>query len=154
MSEVVKTDMALEKVILPIVEGLGYLFVGLQYFQQGRHSMIRVYIDKEGGVNAEDCERVSRQVDAALEVEAPVRGEYLLEVSSPGLDRLLFTPEQFSGYLGKQVAVRLSVPRDGQKNFKGWIQSVDGEDISIRVEERILTLPFADIAEARLIPEW
>lgn len=147
-------DRALEKIILPIVEGLGCRFVGLQYFQQGKHSLVRLYIDKEGGVNIDDCERVSHQVNATLGVESPIRGDYLLEVSSPGLDRLLFTPEQFNEFLGKEVVIRLIVPMKGKRNLKGLIHSVEGDAIVIKHEGEILALSFADIAEARLVPEW
>lgn len=149
-----RVNEALENVIVPIVEGFGYEFVGLQYFPQGKHSLLRLFVDKQGGITVEDCERVSRQVNAALSVESPVKEDYLLEVSSPGLDRLLFTPSQFGEFVGKQVAIRLSVPLEGKRNWKGRIDSVQTETVSLKLDEGSVTLSFADIAEARLVPEW
>jgi len=145
---------ALEEIILPIVEGLGFTWVGLQYFPQGRHSILRLYVDKPGGIVIEDCEKVSRQVNAALEIENPLKGDYTLEVSSPGLDRLLFSPEQCREQVGKLVTVRLIAPIAGKRNFKGRLLSVEGEKICILADQGAVTLSFREISEARLAPEW
>ncbi len=105
----------LKAMLLPVVEGLGYMFWGLDYLSQGKHSTIRLYIDSEEGVKLEDCEKVSRQVSGVLDVEDPIQGEYVLEVSSPGIDRPLYTLEQFTRYVGEEVAVRLRVPFEGRR---------------------------------------
>lgn len=171
----------LESLIEPVVEGLGYLYVGIQQFPQGKHSLIRLYIDKpkaltkamleaeveaeakpeieakpgRAGVTVEDCELVSRQVGAVLEVELPQIAQYTLEVSSPGLDRILFRPEQFREYLGKQISVHLNVAINGQRNFKGILKDVQSSVICIEsVAQGLLTLSLTDIHEARLVPEW
>lgn len=145
---------ALETVILPIVNGLGLIWVGLQYFPQGKHSLLRLYVDKLGGVSCEDCKCVSRQVNAVLSVEDLIKGDYLLEVSSPGLDRLLFTLAQCKEHVGKRVAVRLIAPVEGKRNFKGKLQ-VEGEQIGVQLDNNdLVTFPFIDIEEARLVPEW
>lgn len=144
----------LEKVILPIVSGFGYTWVGLQYFPQGKRSILRLYIDKPGGVTLDDCERVSRQVDAVLEVENPIKGDFTLEVSSPGIDRILFTVAQYEEYIGKDISVRMNVPIEGRRNFKGKLQSVQNDNICILSEGKEITLSFIDISEARLVPEW
>ena len=146
----------LEKLIEPIVKGLGYDYVGLQLFPQGKHSIIRLYIDKKpGGVTVDDCSQVSRQAMALLEVEAPETAQYSLEVSSPGLDRILFTPEQFREYLGKQVSIHLNVAINGQRNFKGTLKDVQSSVICIESSnQELITFSFTDIHEARLIPEW
>lgn len=151
---VMRKVAALEKTIVPLVEGLGYEFVGLQVFPQGRRSLIRLFIDKQGGVNIDDCERVSRQVNAVLGVESPISEDYLLEVSSPGLDRLLFTADQLGHFLGKQVVIRLSVPMAGKRNFTGLIESVHEDMICIQTEGQTIKFSFSDVAEARLVPEW
>ena len=110
---------ALENLIAPIVGSLGLTWVGLQYFPQGKRSVLRLFIDKPGGLSVEDCGRVSRQVDTVLSVEKPITGEYTLEVSSPGLDRLLFSLEQCHEQIGKIVSVQLVAPKAGARNFKG-----------------------------------
>ena len=145
--------LELEKIILPVVIGLGYSFVGLQHFSQGKHSTIRLYIDKPNGVTIDDCERVSRQVNAALEVE-PSYQEIMLEVSSPGVDRLLFTPAQFREFVGKEVSIRLRVPVDGKRNYKGILKEVGMESVGIEINEETVKLSFTDIIEARLVPVW
>lgn len=145
---------ALEAVIIPVVTGLGYAFVGLQQFPQGRHSLLRLYIDKPGGVTLEDCAGVSRQVDAVLEVEGITH--YDLEVSSPGLDRVLFTEQQMLEHLGKKVSVRLNLPIEGKRNYQGTLEDVQQGRLFIKVgkEEVQTELSFADIHEVRLVPEW
>jgi len=148
---------ALEKVILPVVNGFGYQWVGLQYFPQGKKSILRLYIDKPGGIMLEDCAEVSRQVDAVLGVENLIKGEYTLEVSSPGLDRLLFTPAQCAEFIGRKVSIRLVAPMEGKRNFKGDLQSVKDDALCILTEgtdRKEITLSFTDIDEARLVPEW
>lgn len=146
---------ALEKVIQPIVNGYGCTWVGLQYFPQGRKTLLRLYIDKQpNGVSLEDCERVSRQVDAVLAVEDLIKGEYTLEVSSPGLDRLLFNVEQCQAYIGKEVAVRLGISLMGQRNFKGQLAGVEGDNLRVLVEGKEVVFSFIDIDEIRLVPQW
>ena len=139
-----------------VVTSLGYTFVGLECLQEGRgRSLIRLYIDKPDGVTLEDCALVSRQVDAVMEVEAPIQGGYTLEVSSPGIDRKLFRPEDFKTYLGSLVKVRLLAKIGDRRNFKGRIHAVEEESVSIMLEEgTIITFSFADIVEARLVPQW
>jgi ribosome maturation factor RimP len=144
----------LEKVILPIVSGFGYTWVGLQYFPQGKRSILRLYIDKPGGITLDDCERVSRQVDAVLNVENTIKGDFTLEVSSPGIDRILFTAAQCEEYIGKDISVRMNVPIEGRRNFKGKLQSVQNDRLCILSEGKEITLSFIDISEARLVPEW
>lgn len=149
-----RRQLALEKVILPVVNNFGYEFVGLEYVPQPKRPVIRLYIDKPGGVTADDCERVNRQVNAILSVEAGVNGDYALEVSSPGLDRLLFTEKQFAEQVGKNVTIRLLVPIDGRKNFTGKLETVQAGQIGLQVDEEKITFPFVDIDRARVVPEW
>ena len=148
-----RTD-ALEKVISPIVEGMSFQWIGIQYFPQGRRSILRLFIDKPGGVSIDDIAKVSRQVNAALSVETLITEEYTLEVSSPGLDRVLFTPAQCSDHIGKLVSIRLVVPIEGKRNFKGRLHNVEGDRICILLEDGEKTFSFPDVDEARLVPEW
>lgn len=144
---------ALEGLIAPLVQGLGFQWVGLQYFPQGRHSILRVYLDKPGGVTLEDCTRVSRQIQAALSVEDLLTSDPILEVSSPGLDRLLFNAQQCCDHMGRRIAVRLAEPVAGKRNFKGVLESVEGDTLFILVEdEGRKAFAFSEIDEVRLAP--
>lgn len=109
----------LQGLLAPVVEALGYQCWGIEFLSQGRHSLLRVYIDHADGILIDDCEKVSRQLSGVLDVEDPISDEYTLEVSSPGMDRPLFTLEQFSAHVGEQVKIRLRTPFDGRRNFRG-----------------------------------
>lgn len=150
-----RRNEALESVIAPIVDNLGLTWVGLQYLPQGKHSVLRLFIDKPGGVTIADCEKVTRQVNTVMSVESPISSEYTLEVSSPGMDRLFFSVEQCRAYVGKKVSVQLTVPDvSGKRNFKGELTRAEDEKVSIRVEEQELIFNFDDIHEMRLVPVW
>lgn len=150
-----KQKIALEKVISPLVEALGFTWVGLQYFPAGRRSILRLFVDKPGGLTIDECALVSRQINAALSVENFWKDEAAtLEVSSPGLDRVLFTPEQCLEQLGKLITVRVLVPRLGQKNFKGIVKRVEGNTLCLLVDESEVVFTFTEISEARVVPLW
>ena len=114
---------------------------------------MRIYIDKADGIDVEDCEAVSRQVSAILDVEDPLPGHYTLEVSSPGLDRTLTKPAHFERFMGEDVRVKLRFPLDGRRNFKGALKSVDEDNIEVEVDGESHSLPLATIESARLVPQ-
>ena len=145
----------LTSLIEPVVAGLGYELLGIEYISQGRHSVLRIYIDSEQGILLADCERVSRQVSGVLDVEEPLKGQYTLEVSSPGTDRPLFKIEHYARYIGHRMYVRLRRPQDGQRNFRGVLEVLDDESILLRDAEngQVYKLAFADIDKANLEPE-
>ncbi|MEJ2360466.1 MAG: ribosome maturation factor RimP [Gammaproteobacteria bacterium] len=138
----------------PTVSALGYELLGVEYLAQGKHSRLRLYIDAPSGIGLEDCENVSHQVSGILDVEDPIRGQYSLEVSSPGLDRPLFTVAHYAQFEGHTVKLRLHQPRDGQRNFHGRIASVKDGQIYISMDDGIqLALSIEDIEKANLVPE-
>ena len=142
-------------IIEPVVTGLGYEFVGAEYLPQGKHSLLRVYIDKpENGVSVDDCALVSRQISGVLDVEDPISGQYSLEISSPGLDRLLFTPQQFEPFVGYEVKLRLSKPLLERRKLTAVILGVEGDSIKLEFETEEVQLAFADIEQARLVPKF
>ena len=140
-----------QELVQPAVETLGYELVGIEYLSQGKHSLLRVYIDSEDGINLDDCERVSHQVSGLLDVEDVIHGHYNLEVSSPGLDRPLFTKEQFQRYIGKEVNIRLSIAQQGRKKFKGILRGIDDTNVFLHVDEEEISLPFNAIEKANLV---
>lgn len=142
----------LNNVIAPAVAALGYEFVGCQYYQ-GHRGLLRVYIDGENGITVHDCEQASRQISAVLDVEDPIEGRYDLEVSSPGSDRPLFTVEQFRRFLGRQVRIRLFIPRNDRRNYKGVLEAVTEEAITVIGDGETWNLPLIDIEKANLVPD-
>ena len=146
----------LEELIRPVVEGLGFEFWGMEYLSLGKDSVLRIFIetDAEKGIDVEDCARVSRQVSSILDVEDPITGEYNLEVSSPGLDRPLFSLAQYQAYIGSVVSLRLRVPFDGRRKFKGQLMGIESEDIVIRVDQEEYLLPIDLIDKANVVPQF
>lgn len=143
----------LRKMLEPVVEGLGYELTDLEVKVGGRDSVLRLFIDRPEGVGLSDCETVSRQVSATLDVEDPLPGHYALEVSSPGLDRRLTKFEHFQRFTGQTVRVKLRFPLDGRRNYRGALKSATREDIEVEVDGETFRLPLATIESARLVPD-
>jgi len=146
------TSEELIQLLEPTVEGLGYELSDLELKLGGRDGVIRVYIDKPDGIGLEDCETVSRQISAVLDVEDPIPGHYVLEVSSPGLDRRLTKVEHFQRFTGETVKVKLRFPLEGRRNYRGQLMTVDEESIEVEVDGQSHRVPIATIASARLVP--
>jgi ribosome maturation factor RimP len=143
----------LEDILRPVVEGLGYEFWGIEYRSKGYQSMLRVFIDDaEKGIGIDDCEKVSRQISGVMDVEDPIQTEYTLEVSSPGMDRPLFRPEQYQAFVGHQVQIRLRMAFEGRRKFQGLIKGVEGDDVVVVVDDHEYLLPFDSIEKAQIIP--
>ena len=145
----------LMRLLEPTISAMGYELLGLEYLGQGKHSRLRLYIDGPNGIGLDDCEAVSHQASGILDVEDPIKGQYNLEVSSPGLDRPLFKPGHFANYLGHRVKLRTRLAISGQRNFQGEIKAVENDEIYISIENgEVLKLTSKDIEHANLIPEF
>jgi ribosome maturation factor RimP len=138
----------------PLLAQLGYELVELEHVPARSHALLRLYIDREGGVGIEDCERVSREISALFDVQDPLPGAYTLEVSSPGLDRVLRTPAHFARFIGAQARVELKVARDGRRRYTGRLDAVDDAGVRLDVDGTAVSLPYAEIGRARLVPVW
>ncbi|NYT27750.1 MAG: ribosome maturation factor RimP [Candidatus Thiodubiliella endoseptemdiera] len=123
----------IEELIKPVIEGMDYELVGIEYISSGKHSILRVYIDTEKGVGVDDCEAVSRQLSSLFDVEDPITMPYNLEVSSPGIERPLFHIGHYQRFLGNDISLRLLRPINGQRKFKGAIGSVSEKNNSIEL---------------------
>ena len=134
------------------VERLGYELTDLESNLAGRDGTIRLFIDKPDGVGLEDCELVSRQISALLDVEDPVPKPYVLEVSSPGLDRKLTKIKHFQRFMGDDVRVKLRFPIEGRSNFRGALRYANEENIEVEVDGKSCRLPIAEIEYVRLVP--
>lgn len=148
------TAERLAKLLEPAVARLGYELSDLEVRLGGKCGVIRLFIDKAGGVGLQDCETVSRQISALLDVEDPVPGHYVLEVSSPGLDRRLTKVEHFQRFMGKNIRVRLRFPVGGRRNFHGALRAADQENIEVEVDGESHRLSIATIQSARLVPTY
>jgi len=152
------TVSQLHQSLSPIVTGLGYELLGIEWHSQGKHSLLRLYIDHDDGIGIEDCEAVSRQLSAYLDVEDLVQGHYRLEVSSPGLDRPLFSLAHFARFIGEDVKVKCYGDINGQKRFTGSIEAVNQDGaaaVVIKLEnDTLLTIPFSNIAKANLVAKF
>lgn len=143
-------EKTLESLLAPAVEVLGFELWGLELLTRGKHSVLRLYIESEAGVCVDDCARVSEQVGALLAVEEPIGDDYVLEVSSPGVDRRLFRLDQYPAYVGKEMEIRLRTPFEGRRRFKGVLRGVEGEDLVLLVDEHEYWLPFGGVDRAQL----
>jgi ribosome maturation factor RimP len=166
------TDIA--ALLSPTVEALGLELLGVEYLPAPGGATLRLYIDRPGAeplrgplpegegsalhVGIEDCEAVSREVSALLDVEDPISGHYTLEVSSPGVDRPLFTAAQCARFLGEEAKIVLKLPQDGRRRFQGRIAAVEGDRVAFSIEAKpedaILSVTFDNIEKARLVPDW
>ena len=147
-------EKAPTELIAPVVEGLDLIFWGLEYTPAGKNSLLRVYIDAPEGVTVDDCARVSHQVSGLLDVEDPISEHYSLEISSPGMDRPLYTLEQFEQFAGHTVQLRLRTPFEGRRKFKGILNGVEGDDVLLVVDNHEYLLPHDLIDRANLVPQF
>lgn len=143
----------LESLLEPSVTALGYELVGIEYSPRGEGGLLRVYIDSPAGISVEDCERVSHQVSGVLDVEDPIRGPYTLEVSSPGVDRRLFTPEHFERFAGERVRIRLEVLVEGRRNITGVLKGFSNGHVVVDEDGAERHLPLEAISRAQLVPD-
>ena len=146
----------LETLLEPVVNSMDYEFVGLEFISQGRHSILRIYIDSENGVGVDDCADVSRQLSAVLDVEDPIASEYSLEISSPGLNRPLFKLSQYEQFLGEEVKFKTIRPQleNGQRKFKGTITAVENNNVVFDIDNEVLSVPFIDIDKANIVAKF
>ena len=149
-----KAPVKLTELLQPVVVGLGYELYGIEYLGQGKYSVLRLYIDQEEGITLEDCERVSRQLSAVLDVEDPISGNYTLEVSSPGMDRPLLQRDHYERFSGEQIKLKTMRPIEGRSRYAGLLQGVQGDDVILEVDGETVTIPLDAINQARLVPQF
>lgn len=148
----------LQGLLVPAIDSLGQglSLWGIEFTSGPASALLRIYIDAhDRPVTIEDCEAVSREVSALLDVEDPIPGNYTLEVSSPGIDRLLFTPEQFSRYAGEQAKLTLALPMEGgRRRLQGRIVAVDGQAITLATESGDVVVEHSNIQKAKIVPVY
>ena len=148
-------DERLTELLTPVVEGVGLQCLGVEYSASHGNSLVRVYIEAaDREVNVDDCEVVSREVSATLDVNDPIAGRYTLEVSSPGLDRPLFTPEQFARFVGQSTKLEVNLPIDGRRRFQGPIRAVEGSTIVMEQDGVEVRIAHENVHKAKLVPDF
>lgn len=154
-----KTD-DIAALLSPTVAAMGLELLGIEYLPAPGGATVRLYIDVPAAeaatrmVGIEDCEAVSREVSAQLDVEDPISGNYTLEVSSPGIDRPLFGAAQFARFVGESAKVTLKLPQDGRRRLQGGILRVEGDTVVFALDGAEFAVPAANIDKARLVPDW
>jgi ribosome maturation factor RimP len=157
----------------PLIAALGYELVDIEYAATRSAATLRVYIDwpdgkmpaalagvpDDGtrafdGIGVEDCERVSRELSALLDVEDPITVPYELELSSPGADRILRTPAHYRRHVGQRALVELAAPRDGRRRYTGMLTRADDRDFELNVDGSMVTVRYDEVGKTRLAPDW
>ena len=143
----------LRELIQPIAEAFQKTLWGIEVLSSGKSSIVRVYIDSSKGVNVEDCADISRQISSLLDVESFLPERYVLEVSSPGLNRKLFEISQYSAYIGEKVRISLKAPFEERKNYSGILTKIEEYDVVIEAGDEEFTFPFEVIEKGHLVYE-
>lgn len=149
-----KFEQKLTELLRPSVEQVGKELLGVEFISAGKDSVLRLFIDHENGIDVDDCAEVSRQVGAILDVEDPISTEYNLEVSSPGLDRPLFDLAHFEAVIGETINVKLSVPLNGRRKFKGELEAVENDTLIVVVDGQDYELAHSNIDKANLVHKF
>ena len=145
---------ALNNMISTAVEAAGYVFWGCVIQPQAKKMLLRVYIDKPVGVTIEDCAAASHQINGVLAVNPGLIKDYLLEVSSPGMERRLFKLAHYERYKSHTIKLRLKLPYRGQRNFQGIIENICQDSVLLQGEKEKNTFKFNDIERANLVTDW
>ncbi|WP_392565941.1 ribosome maturation factor RimP [Utexia brackfieldae] len=146
-------EQQLTQIIKEPVNALGFELVGIEFIRS-RHPVLRIYIDSENGINVDDCAEVSRQVSAVMDVEDPITAAYILEVSSPGLDRPLFTLEHYQRFVGQEVLISLRIAMANRRKWQGVIKQIDDEMITLIVDNKDEVFAFCNIQKANIVPKF
>ncbi|WP_286232892.1 ribosome maturation factor RimP [Thalassotalea sediminis] len=149
-----KFEDKLTEMLRPAVEAVGKELLGVEFVSAGKHSVLRVFIDHENGINVDDCAEVSHSVGAILDVEDPISTEYSLEVSSPGLDRPLFSLAHYQEIIGETINIKLSMPLNGRRKFKGVLETIENDTLVVVVDGESYEIIFSNIDKGNLVPKF
>ena len=141
----------LDNLVKNTVEGLGFILWGYEYRPRSESALLRIFIEKEGGISIDDCSKVSRQIGAVMDVENIIPVAYILEVSSPGMDRVLFSADQYQDYIGETLKIRTRTPINERRNFKGSLIKTSESVVTVEIDSQEFEIPFDAIDRARLV---
>ena len=138
--------------ITPVADQLGYLLWNVEYVKEGADMILRITIDKPEGIGIDDCERMTRAIDPLLDEADPIEDSYLLEVSSPGIERELSRPEHFEACVGEEIELRLFAPVEGSKVWRGFLAGLDGEsNILVDTPAGQMSFPAATVSRVKTV---
>ncbi|MFD1953789.1 ribosome maturation factor RimP [Paenibacillus thailandensis] len=145
-----KIKSVVEEMVKPFLDDNGFELVDIEYVKEGSSYFLRVFVDKENGIDIDECVRISEYLSEQLDKNDPIPGNYFLEVSSPGAERPLKKPDDVRKAVGKHVYITTYEPVNGEKEFEGELLAFDGEQLTIRTGNKEQTVPYAKVAGARL----
>lgn len=154
MADKKSVSAVVRELAAPVCEECGVILWDVEFVKEGADFILRITIDKEGGVTIDDCERVNRAVDPLLDEADPIETSYKLEVSSPGIERTLSRPEHFAASIGAEVELSLYAPYEGSRKIRGKLAGYNGGDVTLTVGENDVVFKKADVAKARTVFEW
>lgn len=147
------TETEVERNVRPVVEAMGLELVDVQIAAEPAGTVLRVLLDRPGGVDLDQLTRATRAIDPVLQRDAPLRGRYRLEVSSPGIERPLRKRTDFQRFEGREAHVRAAAKIEGRRNFTGTIEGIEGDTLRLRVDDATFRIPFDQIVTAHLVVE-
>ena len=149
-----KTEQEFEKIVLPIVEELGYLLYDVLYVKEGPDWYLRLFIDSEKGIDLDDCEKVSNLVSEKLDEVDPIETPYMLEVSSCGLERHLRSTKHFEAAIGKEIEVKFFKVIEKKKSLTGTLEKIEDNKINLKSEDKDYEINIDDISSAKILYNW
>lgn len=147
-------ESKVEKLLKPIITNIGYELYDVIYEKEGKDFYLRIIIDKPEGIDLNDCEKVNNSINDILDEADYIKDQYFLEVSSPGVERLLRREEHYQAQIGNKIKVKLFKPIDKQKELIGILEEYNKDEITIKVDEKTIKINSKDIAVARTIFDW
>jgi ribosome maturation factor RimP len=138
----------------PILDERGYELVDVEYLSKHGKWILRIYIDKNGGITIDDCAQVSGELGDLLDIKEVIRHEYVLEVSSPGVNRPLKKEKDFARAIGQKIKVTMSAPINGRRNFNGYLRAFQDQTLDLEIEGKRTSLPWQEIEKANLVYEF
>ena len=154
MSETRSVAAVVRELALPVCESCGVMLWDVEFVKEGADFVLRITIDREGGVTLDDCEAVNRAIDPLLDEADPIETSYKLEVSSPGIERSLRRPEHFAASIGAEVELSLYAPYEGSRKVRGILSAYEDGDVTLTVGDAAVTFKKADVAKARTVFSW
>jgi ribosome maturation factor RimP len=149
-----KTEKAIFGLCEPVAESYGLELVQVQYRREDHGWVVRILVDRDGGVSVDECGALSREVSDLLDVEDLIDTRYNLEVSSPGLDRPLTKPEDFDRFAGREITIKTTRPVEGRSNFKGTLEGIQNEVVKLQTDGKNYELEWALVKKANLVPDY
>jgi ribosome maturation factor RimP len=144
----------ISQLIEPILDEMDVELVDVEYLSYHGRWIVRIYVDKEGGITVDDCARVSREIDEIIDIKGVIHHAYVLEVSSPGLNRPLKKEKDFQRAVGKKIKARISVPLKGRRHFTGYLKDFRNGTLYLEVENNLVPLSRRDVEKANLVYEF